>query len=279
MRLSKSPWEYMLLTLGTTSVVTILCLVLCPPIFLIWLSLGSGEAGSVTSGLGLKWYHVAVTDERTRNIILYSFYIAMVSAIAATVLAFLAAMIFVRRIYLIGLYLLLGIPVFVPGLEHGLALSNTARYLGVGGSDLLLILADTAFVLPYSSVVLFISLARFPHLILDIARELGASDAYAVKRILLPEAKAGLVGSVSVAFFMALNEHSRAFYLASDDLFSRFVYGKMLGGSDPSVYAIGSMLYVVVIGIVIMALMAQAGVTHRAGKAMRKHVAPRLGLQ
>jgi spermidine/putrescine transport system permease protein len=254
-------WDRIKLLTGLVCLAAVLLLILAPPTLLVWLSINGGELISTWERFGVTWYRVAFFDERIQQAILSSIRVAGLSAILATLLAFAASIIFVRRTHLFLLSLVLGVPVFVPGLTHGLAVSNTAWYLGVGGSIYLLIIAHSAFLLPYCSVILIMSLANFPQSMLDTAMELGSSKTYTLRRVLLPHAKRGLLASLSVGFLMSLNENSRSFFLTSENLLSTYVYGKMLGGADPSLYAVGGVLYVMAWIVLFVVATIRAGLT------------------
>lgn len=220
-----------------------------PPLYLLGVSLNpSLQPGLASpSEVTLKWYAALAGERALLSSFWHSLVIATGTAVLATLLSLLAALAYVelhtRRA---TWFLVVLLPMFVPGVIQGLALSTIMTRLGVKASGLTVMAGHLLWAMPFAFIVILTSFAVVRRSFLMAAADLGATRWQQFRDITLPLLRPGLVSAFIFSFLLSVNEFTRAFYLAGrQNTLPVVLFGKMNAGASPTIYAMSGAIFVV----------------------------------
>jgi ABC-type spermidine/putrescine transport system permease subunit II len=148
-------------------------------------------------------------------------------------------------------FLLVILPMFVPGIIQGLALSvilNRWQVVPFWGT---VVAGHLLWALPFAFTVILTSLVSVKRSFLLAAADLGASWGLRVTQIILPLIVPGVVGGVIFSFLLSLNEFARSSYLVGrQNTLPLTMFGKMNSGATPTIYALSGLIFIVSILLV-----------------------------
>lgn len=212
-------WQPVLIVIMVCSVIVVLF-----PI--IWMIFASMRPATETLASPPVWIPREVTfaayerlfaDPKQVRYLTNTYVIALSTAVLSIGLGSFAAYGFSRfrirgaRIILAGILSLQ----MLPNVTLIIPFFNMAQTLGIHNTYLVLILADTAFALPISIWILKSYLDSIPVDLEEAAMVDGCSRLQAFRRIVMPLALPGVVGTATFAFLWAWNEFMFAVVLTS----------------------------------------------------------------
>jgi ABC-type spermidine/putrescine transport system permease subunit II len=206
-------------------------------------------------GFTLDWYVSALSNPLMTTALRNSVVLALVSAVAATILggAFAFGLVRLespraRRVLLAGGLL----PAVVPLLVIGIALAVFFRALGMAPGLLNAAIGHALVCLPFVILTMNARLENFDFSVLEAARDLGASPPRAFFDITLPLIRPSLVGAALLAAALSLDEFVVTWFNIGNELsVPVLVWGLMRRGVDPSINAIAVMLLAALVILVI----------------------------
>lgn len=146
------------------------------------------------------------------------------------------------------LYALMVSPLLTPGVAIGIATLVFWRQAGVGGGVLLIILAQSSFIIAYVMLMVAARLQRFDRTLEDAAIGLGASRFMVFRRILLPYLKPSLLAATFIAFLQSFeNYNTTLFVRGTETPLTVYIATKVRTGLTPAVNALGLILIVLTI--------------------------------
>jgi spermidine/putrescine transport system permease protein len=242
-----------------------LIVIYAPPLYLLGVSFSPALQPGLPhfSDITLKWYLALGAESTLVAALGQSILIALATAIIATLLS-LGAVLAHRELYrgrsLWFLTVLL--PMFVPGVIQGLALSTVISRAGVKASALTVIAGHLLWAMPFAFIVILTSFAAVKRSYLMAADDLGAGRFRQFWDIILPLIRPGLVSAFIFSFLLSLNEFTRAFYLAGrQNTLPVVLFGKMNSGASPTIYAMSGAIFLVssvcVVAVALRSLLMQ----------------------
>ncbi|TIX87767.1 ABC transporter permease [Rhizobium sp. P44RR-XXIV] len=238
-----------------------LAVIYAPPLYLLGVSFNPSLQPGLPhfSDLTLQWY-VALGGESALIAALgQSLIIALATAVIATVLSLGAALAYRELHRGRGIWFLtVLLPMFVPGVIQGLALSTVISRVGLKASALTVIAGHLLWAMPFAFIVILTSFAAVKRTYLMAADDLGASRFRQFRDITLPLIRPGLVSAFIFSFLLSLNEFTRAFYLAGrQNTLPVVLFGKMNAGASPTIYAMSGAIFLISsVCVVVVALRA-----------------------
>jgi spermidine/putrescine transport system permease protein len=215
-----------------------------------------------------EWFGKAAADHRLRMGLSNSAIIGA-GVVALSVTLGLAGALFLTQVWpraRATYYTLVISPILMPGVVLGISTllfwDRMAKMLGASSDGIfyngifLTILGQSCFIASYCMLVFIARLQRFDMGLMDAALDLGASNAQAFRKILLPFLKPA-VGSAAVLAFLASfeNYNTTVFTISHYNTFTTEVGQKARLGIDPSI----SSLAVVIIGLSLVGVLAHEG--------------------
>jgi putative spermidine/putrescine transport system permease protein len=209
-------------------------------------------------GFTLKWFRIAWQDQEARTALLLSLKAAVAATGVALVLGTMAA-VAVSRFRFFGreaFSFLLVLPIALPGVITGIALSSFYTFWGVPFSLWTIVIGHATFcvVVVYNNVVA--RLRRTPTSLAEASMDLGADGWHTFRFVTLPVLSTALISGALLAFALSFDEVIVTLFTAgAQNTLPIWILGKIrLGQQLPEVNAV---VFFVIAATVIPVTIAQ----------------------
>jgi spermidine/putrescine transport system permease protein len=232
-----------------------------PVLVLVVYSFNASRFSALWQGFTIDWYARLFESDETAAALRNTLVVSVSATLAATVLGTLLA---------VGLHLrsfrgrawvdlLLYLPVVAPDIIMGVSLLAfyVAVHLPLG--RLTIILAHVSFQISFVALVVRSRLQDFPPSLLEAARDLGASEGRALRRVLLPIAAPGILAGALIALALSIDDFVVTYFTAgagASTLPIR-IYSMVKRGVTPDVNALSTLLLVFTLALLLGALAVQ----------------------
>ena len=222
------------------------------------------EAGSLAefSGFTLDWYAELFHDEEAFSSLMNSLILAVSSSVIATVIGTFGALGLHRmrnRYAKTAINSVTNIPMMNPDIVTGVSMMLLFVALaGILGSRSIfgfgtMLVAHVTFNLPY---VILSVMPRFKQLdksLSEAAQDLGCTPARAFFSVELPQIVPGIISGLMLGFTMSLDDFVISHFVSSPDFqtLPLYVYNQTSHNVKFSMYALCSLIVVVILGILI----------------------------
>lgn len=159
-------------------------------------------------GFSWRWYLTFLGEGPWRSATFTSIFVASVSALLSAAIGTLAALGLHRlapSLARIVIWMLL-LPMLVPSIIIAVSLYGVFAKLGIIGTRLGLILADTVLTLPFVVINVSAVMQKVDWRIVDAARSLGAGPIAAFRKVTLPAILPGVAAGFVFAFLTSFDE-------------------------------------------------------------------------
>ena len=239
---------YLLLALG---------FIYLPVVILVLFSFQEGDLPVPPfDGPGLRWYGELFANERLLDSLFNSVVVAVLSALATTLLGFLAAYGLSRApVRFMGLarFLLIA-PITVSYLIIGMGLLTTFNVAGISKSLLAVGIGHVVINLPLAFAIIYSQMSERHKNIDAAAHDLGASDLQTIVLISLPMMRVPLIASFCLSATLSWDEFIVAFLLSRFEVTLPVIIFEMLrAGLTPEVNAAGTLVFAISMGIILIA--------------------------
>jgi len=230
-----------------------------PLVVLVIFAFNSGNIPALPiKSFSTKWFSAAFSDTTLTSALGRSALIALLNALAATLLGVMAAVSLARRRLALRrvMVTLILLPLVVPYIVLAVGMVVLLHELGVATSLAAVLAGHVVISLPYSVLVILPRLRTLDESIVEAACDLGASELKAFVLVTLPLLAPALLSSFLIAFTISFDEFAIASFLAPP---GAPTYPVVLYSSSrtpallPEVIAIGSIVIVVSLLLVAMA--------------------------
>ena len=225
--------------------VLIIAFLYIPIAVLVVLSFNASRSRVVWGGFTLEWYQNLLHNSDVMAALQNTLTIGFASAAIATGIGLLAA---------IGIDAMRNIPMLNADIVTGIALMLWfSRFTNLGYVSILL--AHITFNIPYVILSILPKLQQMDMSVYEAARDLGANSVTAFVRVILPM----IFPSVMSGFFMAMTMSMDDFVVtyftkgAGINTLSTMIYGELKRGIKPEMYALSTLIFVVVLVILLLA--------------------------
>jgi spermidine/putrescine transport system permease protein len=198
--------------------------------------------------------------------------IALIAAVVSTALGTIAA---------IGIHnmrgkgkqavtLLNNIPMLNPDIITGVSLFLLFVFLRISQGYVTVILAHITFCTPYVVLSVLPKLTQMNPNVYEAALDLGATPAYALRKVLLPILKPGMISGFILAFTMSLDDFAVTFFTRGTiglDTLSTYIYtDARKGGLTPELRPMITLMFV---GILILLIIINMRKIRNSNKVAR----------
>jgi spermidine/putrescine transport system permease protein len=225
-----------------------------------------------------EWFAKAAADQRLRMGLRNAGIIGLGVVFLAVTLG-LAGALFLTQIWpraRATYYTVVISPILIPGVVLGISTllfwDRIAKTLGASSDSLfyngifLTILGQSCFIASYCMLVFIARLQRFDMGLVDAALDLGATNAQAFRKILLPFLKPAIASAAVLAFLASFeNYNTTVFTISHYNTFTTEVAQKVRLGIDPSI----SSLAVVIIALTLVGALAHEGWSRYAARRLK----------
>jgi spermidine/putrescine transport system permease protein len=206
-------------------------------------------------GVSLRWYHVMLADDALMRSLSISVGIALAGTAIGVLLGVPAALAIARHEFwgkrLLERVVLL--PMTLPGIVTGVAMLSLFPLLGVPISLKAVVIGHGTFLTAISLTQVYARLKRLDPALEEAAADLGAPPLTTFFRVILPNIRSAVVGSMLLSFTLSLDEIPVTFFLiAGENTLPIEIWAMMRRGISPEVNAISTLIVAVSIGLIVL---------------------------
>ena len=233
-----------------------------PILTLIVLSFNEAKSMSVWKGFSLHWYQELFQSRLMMGAIINTFSIAILAALIATVVGTMAVlgMAAMKPRTENALMAFNNIPMLNADIVTGIALMLFFLMIGAPRGYCTILFSHATFCLPYVILSVKPRLNKNTDKLFEAALDLGASEKYAFRKIVLPELKPGIMSGFLLSFTMSVDDFIITYFTrgAGINTISTLIYSEVKIGIRPSLFALSSIIFVVALVVLISVNLKQS---------------------
>lgn len=256
--------------LGTATLVASVVFLWLPILTVVIMSFSPSRALSFPpDGLSLQWYGEFMSNSTAKDSIVSSVLIS----VAATPLSVLLGLMFAYGITRFSFKgkgittLFITLPIVVPMIVVGLAMSLFFGIIGFGGGNTAIVAAHIVRTLPFTALILIPTLLAFDQTYEEAAMDLGADEIKTFTHITLPNILPGILAATFLTFAISFNEFIYTYFVrdVGTQTLPIYLWGQIRHGVTPEVNVISFLFLVLAVSLVLLA----AALTHVERIALR----------
>ena len=231
--------------------VGIVFFLLYAPIFiLIVCSFNASKARTIWGGFTLHWYTDLFADEEVMAAVETSLMLTLTAALLATVLGTLACigMTAMRQKRQQAIMSITNIPMLNADIVTGIAIMLLfVRFWHLGFFSMLA--AHVTLGVPYVILNVMPKLQQTSRTTYEAALDLGASPVYAFRKVVLPDIMPGIFSGFLLAFTISLDDFVITYFTkgAGMNTISTMIYQQVRRGINPEMYALSTILFLLIL--------------------------------
>ena len=232
-----------------------------PIISLAVFSFNDAKSMAKWSGFSLRWYQELFQNERILDALYYTILIALLAAAISTIVGTITAIGIhkMRQGKVRGLLLNINyLPVLNPDIVTGVALMSLYVFIKLEFGFTTMLLSHIVFDIPYVILSVLPKLKQLPANIEDAAMDLGATPWYALRKVVLPQIKPGIISGMLIAFTMSIDDFVISFFTTGNGVTNLAieVYSMTRRGLTPEINALSTLMFVAVIILLLLSNLA-----------------------
>ena len=234
----------------------ILVFLYAPIVVLMVLSFNNSKSRVHWGGFTLDWYKKLFGNSVIMDALFTTLILALLAAIGATVIGLIGALgidAMKKRNFTIMMGLT-NIPLLNAEIVTGIALMLFfVRFIPLGFGSMLL--AHMTFCIPYVILSILPKLQQIDVAVYEAARDLGASNLRAFVQVIIPIIKPGITSGFLLAITLSLDDFIITYFTrgAGVNTLSTVIYGEIRKGIKPEMYALSTILFLMVLVVLLMA--------------------------
>ncbi len=227
-----------------------------PIIMMIVFSFNAGKSRANWEGFSFSWYGELFKNDEIMKALGITLSIAALATVFATLIGTLAA---------IGIYsmknrprnimlMLNNIPMTMPDIVTGVSLMLLFIFTRVERGYITMLCAHITFDIPYVIVSVMPKLQQMNQNTYEAALDLGATPGYALRHVIVPQILPGVVTGAIFAFTLSLDDFTISYFTTSPLVqnLSTLIYSEARKGIKPTMYALSSIMFVVMLVLLIV---------------------------
>lgn len=226
----------------------ILLFLYIPIIVLIFQSFNAGKSRAKWEGFSFRWYTALFQDKAIMDALYVTLSVAVIAALAATVLGTLAAIGIhaMKKRPQAAMLTLTNLPMTMPDIVTGISLMLLFLFTKVERGYFTMLLAHITFNTPYVILSVMPKLRQMNKHSYEAALDLGATPMYALIRVIIPEIKQGIVTGALLAFTLSLDDFTISYFTTSPLVqnLSTLIYSKARIGIEPTLNALSALMFI-----------------------------------
>lgn len=242
--------------LGTIYILIIMAFLYLPIFTLVVLSFNEAKSMAVFTGFSLKWYAELLNNRLMMEAVFNTFSIAIIAALVATIVGTMAAIALggMKKKTQSALLALNNIPMLNADIVTGIALMLFFLMIGVQRGYISVLFSHIVFCIPYVLLSVRPRLNKHTDKLFEAALDLGASEGYAFRRIVIPELRPGILTGFLLSFTMSVDDFIITYFTrgAGINTISTLIYSQVKVGIRPSMYALSTIIFVVALIVLLI---------------------------
>lgn len=216
----------------------------------------SKSMGHIT-GFTLHWYSELFRNETILSALYYTVTIAIIASIISTIFGTITA---------IGIYKMRGkrkkvllninyLPVLNTEIVTGIAIMSLFAFFQMDFGFRTMLIAHIMFCVPYVILSVLPKLRQLPANAEEAALDLGATPWYAIRKVVIPQIKPGIISGFLMAFTMSIDDFVISFFNTGNGVsnLSIEIYGMARRGIKPEINALSTLMFTTVLILLILA--------------------------
>lgn len=227
-----------------------------PIMLTILYSFNESKISSVWGGWSFKWYEELLHDRDMKEALRNSLVLAGLSCLSASVIGTLGALGMTKtKCRANGMIEYISmIPIMIPEIILGMVFLAFFSLLALPFGMLTLVIAHTAFCIPYIFTMVKARLSSMDKSLEEAARDLGAAPVRVFFDITLPLIAPAVLSGMLLAFAMSFDDVVISIFVTGPRINTLPVkiYTKMKTGVTPEINALATILLAATIGLVLL---------------------------
>ena len=252
----------------------VLIILYAPIVFIAVFSFTEAKSLGNWTGFSTALYHNLFTGSRQNSSALLSalentLLIALIASLVATMLGTVAA---------IGIFNLKGrrkatmnflnnIPMINPDIITGVSLFLLFVFLRISQGYTTVILAHITFCTPYVVLNVLPKLSQLNPNIYEAALDLGATPMQALRKVLVPALRPGMISGFILSFTMSLDDFAVTFFTRGTiglDTLSTYIYADARkGGLTPELKPLMTIIFLIILAVLLVINVRQSNNTEK----------------
>ena len=250
MKLEKNHW------LSNAYLVFVFAVLYAPIFYLIYYSFNSGGGMNDFQSFTLEHYQAVLGDTRLIGIVIDTLILALLSALFATIIGTLGAIMidFIRsnrrKQFVLGMNNILLVS---PDVIIGASLLILFTFIGFKLGFWSVLLSHIAFNIPIVVLMVLPKLTEMNRSMITAARDLGATSSQVLTRIILPSITPGILSGFFMAFKYSLDDFAVTFFVTGNG-FSTIaveIYSRARQGISLQINALSTLMFLFSLVLVI----------------------------
>ncbi len=229
-----------------------------PIILLIVFSFNDSKYKGSWEGFTLRWYKELLRDSSIMDAVYYTFMIAIIGSIIATILGTITAIAIdsmnkkYKNIYMNTVYL----PVMSPDIVIGISMLALFVGMNMRLGFFTLLISHITFNTPYVVLAVLPKLKQLDSNLAEAAMDLGATPLQAFFKVVLPEIMPGILTGALLSFTLSLDDFMVSFFTTGSGVntLSIKIYSMTKRGITPKINALSTVMF---LGVLILLLILQ----------------------
>ncbi len=234
----------------------VLLFIYLPILFVVVYSFNESKSTAVWSGFTLQWYQNLAADDDLLEALGNSLLLGLLSCLSSAVIGTLGAVGLARsRLRSKGLITYVArLPMMIPEIILGMVFMAFFSLLHLPFGMLTLVIAHTAFCIPYILMMVQTRLAGLDPSLEEAARDLGAGSMRTFRDILLPLLMPGVLSGALLAFAMSLDDVVISIFVTGPRVSTLpiKIYTQMKFGVTPEINALCTLMLVITLLVVLL---------------------------
>ena len=226
----------------------ILLFLYVPIAVLIFQSFNAGVSRAKWEGFSLRWYAQLFQSPNIMEALYVTISIALLASMFSTVLGTMAAIgIHAMSKRPQGLMMTMtNIPMTMPDIVPGISLMLLFIFTKVERGYVTMLLAHITFNTPYVVLSVLPKLKEMNSFSYEAALDLGATPGYALRKVILPAIRPGVITGAILAFTLSLDDFTISYFTTSPLVqnLSTLIYSEARKGIKPTMNALSALMFV-----------------------------------
>ena len=234
----------------------ILLFLYVPIAVLIFQSFNAGVSRAKWEGFSLRWYAQLFQSPNIMEALYVTISIALLASMFSTVLGTMAAIgIHAMSKRPQGLMMTMtNIPMTMPDIVTGISLMLLFIFTKVERGYVTMLLAHITFNTPYVVLSVLPKLKEMNSFSYEAALDLGATPGYALRKVILPAIRPGVITGAILAFTLSLDDFTISYFTTSPLVqnLSTLIYSEARKGIKPTMNALSALMFVALLFLLLV---------------------------
>ena len=236
--------------------VLIMVFLYAPIVTMIVLSFNTSKSRTQWGGFTLNWYADMFASRNIMAALHNTLLIAFLSALIATIIG-VAASVAINSMKAVPRTIVMGItniPMLNADIVTGISLMLAFIAFGISLGFKTILIAHSTFNIPYVILSVMPKLKQTSRSTYEAAMDLGAGPVYAFFKVVFPDILPGVLSGFLLAFTMSLDDFIITHFTkgAGINTLSTLIYSEVRRGIRPSMYALSTVIFLVVLTLLII---------------------------